>query len=94
MLVRKYFKISNPNGEGILKVIDLEYAVEIATVKIWKYPEKNQLPKNGQQIIVKTDNCDFTLCAEYLFDKFVIINTTKELHGKVIAWCDLPIYKA
>lgn len=66
------------------------YAIEIAATPDWKYPEKGELPKNGCQIIVQTENCDFTLCAEYLFDKFVRVNTTKELVNKVIAWCELP----
>lgn len=91
-LVKKYFKIKNPYEEGILKVVDLEDAVEIATKSFWKYPDKNELPKNGSQIIVATENCDITLCAEYLFDKFVIMNTTKELYNKVIAWCYPPIF--
>ena len=32
-LVRKYFKIKNPYEEGILKVVDLEDAVDIANSK-------------------------------------------------------------
>jgi len=32
-LVRKYFKIKNPNEKGILKVVDLEVAVDIANSK-------------------------------------------------------------
>jgi len=62
--------------------------------KNWKHPAKGEYPKNGSQIIVKCDNTDNTLCAEYIFDKFVRINTTTELIGKVIAWCELPTYNA
>lgn len=69
----------------------IEVAVEIATKSVWKYP-KNELPKNGSQVVVYCENSDFTTCAEYLFDKFRIINSPKELYNKVIAWCYLPVF--
>lgn len=71
---------------------NLQKAIELAATTNWKYPEKNEFPENGRQIIVACENCDFTLCAEYLFDKFVIINTTKELYNKVIAWSYPPVF--
>jgi len=60
-LVKNYFKIKNPNEGGILKVIDLEIAIEIAEKAVedakktnWKYPENNELPKQNAYVIAVT----------------------------------------
>ena len=87
-LVKKYFKIKNPHEDGIFKVIDLEDAVEIATVKIWKHLEKNEFPKEKQKVL-----CVFK--ETFMVQEDIYFNENKEYFKNLyIAWCALPIYKA
>jgi len=101
-LVKNYFKIKNPSGEGILKVVDLEDAVEIATKKIWKHPAKGEYPENNRTVILAFTNSKYCNVGFYStkdmtanYEGFYLLSRNGVLEiSDVVAWCELPIYKA
>lgn len=80
-------KMINDDFDGVMNHHKVAHnAVELAATPDWKYPEKNEFPKDKQRVL-----CVFketNMVQEDIFFR-VNIDYFKKLY---IAWCKLPVF--
>ena len=64
-------------------------AVEIASKSDWKYPNKNELPKNGEMVYLALTNGSYKMSLFDGLDKPTLNYFKNESYIK--AWCYLPV---